>query len=165
MKILKKILLVIAILIAIPLIAALFISRDYTVAREVTVNKANETVFNYIRFQRNQEQYSRWVMQDPVMQKEYRGTDGDVGFVYAWDSKEMGKGEQEIKQVTDGKEVRTELRFEKPMKSVAQTSMITQPVAENQTRVQWRMEGRSSYPFNFMNLFMDGILGKDMEQS
>lgn len=36
-------------------------------------------------------------MTDPNMRKNFKGTDGTVGFCYAWDgNKKAGKGEQEI---------------------------------------------------------------------
>jgi hypothetical protein len=165
MKILKKILLVIGIIIAIPLLAALFIGKNYRVSRSATINRPAAEVFQYIKLQKNQDYYNKWVMADPAMKKDYRGNDGSIGFVYAWDSKKMGKGEQEIKSMTEGKEITTELRFEKPMESVGHATMTTEPVSESQTRVEWTMKGRTGYPFNLMNLFIDGMLGKDMESS
>ena len=48
MRILKKILVVLAIIIAIPLIVALFVKKDYAVEREVIINKPKAEVFNYI---------------------------------------------------------------------------------------------------------------------
>lgn len=39
MKILKRILLVLVVLIAVPLIVALFVNKDYAVEKEVTINK------------------------------------------------------------------------------------------------------------------------------
>ncbi len=43
-------------------------------------------------------------MTDPAMKKEFRGIDGNVGFVYGWDSenKRAGNGEQEITNITEG---------------------------------------------------------------
>jgi hypothetical protein len=34
----------------------------------------------------------------------------------------------------------------------------------NQTTVTWAFMGHMSYPFNFMTLFMDSMLGKDLEK-
>ena len=51
------------------------------------------------------------------------------------------------------------------MESVASTPIITEALSDNQTKVKWGMKGRSVYPLNFMNLFMDGLLGKDLETS
>ena len=166
MKIVKKILLVVAILIAIPLIVALFVKKEYVVEREVTINKPKEQVFDYVKYLKNQDNYSKWVRMDPNMKKDFRGTDGTVGFVYAWDgNKDAGKGEQEIKNITEGERVDVEVRFEKPFEGIATAPIITEAVAENQTKVKWGMKGKSTYPMNFMNLFMDGMLGKDLEIS
>jgi uncharacterized membrane protein len=167
MKILKKIVIVIAIIIAIPLIAALFIKKEYAVEREVTINKPKQVVFNYVKFLKNQDNYSKWVMMDPAMKKDFSGIDGTVGFVYAWSSsnKNAGKGEQEIKNINEGKEVNVEVRFRKPFKGIAQTYMKTESVSDNQTKVKWGMQGTNAYPLNFMNLFMDNMLGKDLKAS
>jgi len=137
------------------------------VHREITINKPKQEVFAYVRNLKNQDHYSKWVMQDPKMDKQFRGTDGQVGFVYAWDSKDdnAGKGEQEISSLTEGKAVNTEIRFEMPFEAVCQASMITEPLAANQTKVSWSMTGRHPYPLNIMNMLMDSALGDDMATS
>lgn len=166
MKILKKVLIVVAAIIAIPLLAALFVSKDYEVMREITINRPKQEVFDYVKHLRNQDNYSVWVRRDPTMKKDFRGTDGNVGFVYAWDGNDQaGKGEQEIKSIKDGESIDVELRFEKPWEGIAYAPIATETVSENQTKVRWGMKGKSAYPMNFMNLFMDGMLGKDIDKS
>jgi uncharacterized protein YndB with AHSA1/START domain len=163
MKIVKRILIVIAILIAIPLIMAIFISKDFAVEREVTINKPKEQVFNYVKMLKNQNEYSKWAMMEPGMAKEFRGTDGTVGFVSAWEGKKVGKGEQEIKAIQEGQNIDYEIRFKKPFESTAQSHMSTEAVGGTQTKVKWGFAGRSPYPWNFMNLFMGGSVGKDLQ--
>lgn len=167
MEIMKGILLVIAGLIVLALVAALFISKEYSIKKEVTINRSSQEVYDYVKLVRNQEHYSKWVMMDPGMQKETKGTDGTIGFVYAWDSqmKEVGKGEEEIVELDNGRKVRLEIRFIKPFESTAFTEMTTEAMSANQTKVTWEMSGVSKYPMNLMNLFMSGILGGDLEKS
>lgn len=166
MKLLKKILLIIVIIIAIPLIIALFVNKEYAIEREITINKSSEDVFNYVKYLKNQDNYNKWVMTDPAMKKDFRGTDGTEGFIYAWDgNKKAGKGEQEIKKITESKEMNIEIRFEKPFEGLASVYMITDDLAQDQTKLKWGMSGKSKYPMNFMNLFMDNMLGKDLETS
>jgi len=165
MKIVRIILLVIGALIAIVLIAPLFVKNEYSIKRDIVINKPKQEVFSYVKLLRNQDHYSKWLLLDPGMQKDFRGEDGTVGFVYAWESEEAGKGEQEIKGITEGERLDLEIRFVKPFESIAKTPMITEGVSENQTKVTWGMEGESPYPFNLMNLFMEGMLGKDLETS
>ena len=167
MKIIKKILLVIVILIALLLVVALFVNKEYSVEREVTINKPKEEVFTYVKNLKNQDKYNKWVMMDPNVRRDYRGTDGTVGFVATWDSdkSDVGKGEQEIKNITEGQRMDMEVRFEKPFKNTANVFMSTDAVAETQTKVKWGMEGKNPYPVNLMNLFIPGMLGKDMQTS
>jgi hypothetical protein len=167
MNIFIIILIVIAAIVALFLITALFVKKEYSIHREIIINKPKGVVFNYIKFLRNQENFSKWVMQDPNMKKVLTGTDGTVGFVYAWESenKSAGKGEQEIKRIVEGEKLDVEVRFEKPFEGISQTPFITEFISENQTRLRWGMYGKSKYPMNIMNLFMGNLLGKDLEIS
>ncbi|MGO1245816.1 DinB family protein [Sphingobacterium sp. JB170] len=157
MRILKKILLVLAILIAVPLIVALFVKKEYSAEREVTINRPKTEVFEYIKHLKNQEQYSKWANLDPNMKTTYTGTDGTPGFISRWesDSDSVGVGEQEIKKITGGERIDFELRFEKPFESTEQAYMITESVDNNQTKVKWGFNGKMKYPFNLICLFMN----------
>src|SRR4051812_3093476 len=110
-----NIFLIILVILAIPLIAALFLSNEYSIERDIVINRPKPQVFNYIKLVRNSENYSKWVMLDPAMKKEFSGVDGEPGFVYRWDStnKNVGKGEQEITSLDDRK-INYEIRFIKP---------------------------------------------------
>ena len=78
------VLLVVAIVVAVPLLIALFIPRNYEITGTVVIEKPRHVVFDYIKFLKNQDYYSKWVQSDPNMRKEFRGIDGTIGFVYAW---------------------------------------------------------------------------------
>jgi hypothetical protein len=167
MKILRKILVVIAILIAIPLIVALFVQKDYIVEREIIINKPKNEVFDYIKYLKNQNSFSKWATMDPKMEKTYTGTDGAVGFVSAWKSKndQVGVGEQEIKKITEGERIDFELRFIEPFEATESAFMSTESVNENETRVKWGFSGHMSYPTNLMLLFLDfeKMIGDDLQ--
>lgn len=167
MKTLKKILIGLTVIIVIPLIVALFVKKDYAVQREVTINKPKQEVFDYIKFLKNQDNYSKWNKIDPAMKKSYKGTDGTVGFVARWesDNKNVGWGEQEIKKITPGERIDFELRFIKPFEATESAYMTTGTVNENQTKVTWGFNGHMNYPMNLMLLFMDmeKMIGGDLE--
>jgi len=169
MNIIITILLVVIGLIALLLVIALFTRNSYTIERETVIKRAKNEVFNYVRLLKNQDFYSKWVMSDPNMKKDYAGTDGTPGFVYAWDSndKNTGKGEQEIKRIVDGQEIGTEIRFERPFKNVSQALMTASDHGNNNTRVKWEFSSSMKYPMNVMLLFInfDKLLGTDMETS
>src|SRR5476649_899486 len=96
------ILAIILAIIAIPFIVAIFKPEEYVIEREIVIKRPKADVFNYVKLLKNQDHYSKWVMTDPSMKKSFTGTDGTVGFIYAWDSenKQAGKGEQEIIKLT-----------------------------------------------------------------
>jgi len=161
-----KILIVVVIIMAIPFVVAIFTKKEYHIEKMVTINRPKETVFNYIRMLKNQDSFSVWAMMDPQMKKYFRGTDGNPGFVSGWESKnkKVGKGEQEIKKITDGERIDYEIRFIEPFAGIAQASMQTDSVSQNETRVTWHFDSRMKYPMNMMLLFMnmDKMVGNDL---
>lgn len=166
MKILKRIGLAILGLIVLLLVVALFVNKEYTVEKEVVVNKSKQEVFDYVKYVKNQNNYNKWAMADPNAKKEYKGTDGTVGFIYAWEgNNKVGKGEQQIRNIEDGQRVDFDLHFIKPFEGKANAWITTESVSGNQTKIKWGMHGRSPYPLNIMNLFVPGVLGKDLQTS
>lgn len=152
--------------IALLLVIAGFAEKDYAISREILIRKDRDNVFEYIRYLKNQDHYSKWVMVDPDMAKDYRGTDGLPGFVYAWDgNKQAGKGEQEIKAVQENERIDIELRFERPFKGIAHANMVTIPLPGDNTQVKWTMNGRNPYPMNLMHRLIKGVLIRDMDTS
>jgi len=166
MGILLTIISVIAGIIILLLIIALFSKKEYSIVREITISRPVQQVFEYIKFLKNQDNYSVWNKLDPAMKKTYTGTDGTVGFMYAWDStnKQAGKGEQSIKSVKEGEKIDMDLHFIKPFEGRAIAYMATTPVATGQTKVSWGIDSKMNYPMNIMLLFMnmDNMLGKDL---
>lgn len=167
MKILKRILLIIVSIVVIALIVALFINKDYSVQRSITVNKPVATVFNYIKYLKNQHEYSKWARMDPAMKTSFSGTDATPGFVSSWESdvKDVGKGSQKIVSVDEGKRVEYEIHFIKPFESDMKSFMETMPASDSATTVKWNINGKMNYPMNLMKVFMsmDKMLGGDLE--
>ncbi len=165
MKILKGILIFIVALVLLVLVVALFVKKDIGAEKSIVINKPKADVFAYLKYLKNQDEFSKWARMDPNMKKTYKGTDATPGFMSAWEgNKEVGKGEQEIKTITEGEKVTYEVRFEKPFKSVMQSYITTQDAGNNQTKVTWGINGKMNYPTNIMRLFMsmDKMMGDDL---
>ncbi len=164
MKIIKNIFKTILVIVAIWLVAALFISKEYNVERSMMISMPTVKVFEYVKYLKNQDEYSKWARMDSSMKKSFTGTDATVGFTSSWEgNSKVGKGEQEIKKITEGKKIDYELRFEKPMKDVAAAVMSTDSMGPNQTMVKWSINGKMKYPMNVMGLVMNKMLGGDLE--
>lgn len=164
---LKKLMFVVLTIIAIPSVVAVFVSKSYDVEREVVINKPKAEVFNYIKRLKNQNYYSKWAQIDPDMIKTYRGIDGEVGFISAWNStnEDVGQGEQEIIAIDEGNRIDFELRFLKPFESTSPAFMVTERIDESTTRVVWGFSGNMNYPMNLILLMIDfeQMIGDDLQ--
>ena len=168
MKILKYIGLGLAALTALSLITGLYLPKDYTVSRQVTINRSKSDVYDYIKFIKHQHDYSVWWKMDPNQVTTYTGEDGTIGFIAAWKSEldSVGSGEEEIVAMQEGERIDFALRFKEPFESKAQSSMQLEAIDNTTTRITWDFRGDMSYPFNVMQLFisMEYMLGNDIEQ-
>ena len=166
MRIVKKLVIAFLISITIPLVIAIFLEKEYSVEREIVINKPITEVFNYIKLLKNQSNYSSWATRDPEMEKSYTGIDGEIGFISAWDSQhpEVGVGEQEIVGIKELERIDYELRFFKPFEAEEPAFMSTESISENETKVVWGFTGHFEYPMNLMLWFMDieNKLGNDL---
>lgn len=166
MSTLTIILIVVAALIALPFILAIFKPKEMRVARTITIHKPVGEVFDFVKYMRNGEKYNKWVMADPNSKKTFTGTDGTIGAIYTWDSenKQVGKGAQEIIAIEENKRIDYELRFEKPFKNTAYGAMATEAAGPGQTNVTYSFRGDSAYMMRVMQTVFNiaNILGKEM---
>ena len=84
MNIVITILLVLAVIIALLLIIALFMKREHYVNREIIINAPRQKVFDYVKLLKNQDEFNKHAMAGPDRKREFKGTDGTVGYIYAW---------------------------------------------------------------------------------
>lgn len=164
---LKKLLIGIAGIIALLLIAALFVAKDFKAERNIVVNKPKAEVFAYLKSLKNQDEWSVWGKKDPNMKKDFVGTDGTVGCMSKWSGNdEVGVGEQEIKGITEGEKIDFELRFKKPFETTSAAYLATESVDSTSTKVTWGFSGSMPYPMNLMLLAMnmDKNIGKDFDE-
>ncbi|MBI5370853.1 MAG: SRPBCC family protein [Sphingobacteriales bacterium] len=149
------------------LLLALLIKKEFSLEKQAVINRPAREIFDYIKRIRNQEQYSVWVMKDPRIKIVYTGQDGAAGFRSAWESedKNVGTGEQEIIHIKEGESMEVEIRFKKPFEATNRATTTVTAISETQSRLSTRFYGRSKFPMNIMNLFMDKLVGKDMQQN
>lgn len=158
---------IVAIVVSI-IIVALLIRKELNIERSIIINKPIKEVFEYLRFMRNLDNFSVWNMADPNMHKEFRGTDGEPGFVYIWNSstvKNIGAGEEEIIEIDKNKKIEFEIRFKRPMQSTAKASFILESVSADKTNVEWDLYSKSKFPISILKSVLEKMLGKDLEKS
>ena len=154
MKILKYILFTILGILAVVLIAAAILPKDFHAGSEISINKPSQEVFDYVKLLKNQTNYDNWSRQDPDIQKEYTGTDGTPGFTYIWKSKKVGDGKQVITNITEGKRIDMDLYFDNDG-DASKSFIQVDSISANESKVSWAVDGEIPYPFNVMTLFYD----------
>ena len=164
MKTQKILFSIVLILIAIPLITALFVPSHYHVQTTIVINQPKDSVYQYLTHLKNQNDFGPWSALDPQMKNHYHGTDGTVGFIARWESNhpQVGVGEQEIIALKPGNRIDTQLRFESPNTAEATAYFTTEAKDTTQTKVVWGCEGSLPYPINI--LLLTGLEDKMRDQ-
>jgi hypothetical protein len=166
MNIFILILLILGGFIALLLVIAVFMKREHYVKRSILIETPLQKVFGYLKLLKNQDQFNKWAKTDPDRKWEYKGTDGTVGFIIAWSgNKKAGEGEKEIMHIVEGERIETQIRFVKPMATVANITMETEAVSGNQTKVSLINSGKLNYPMNLFIPMAEKKFPKDMDES
>jgi uncharacterized membrane protein len=165
MRIMKRIFYLLLAICALPFLAALFMGKEWSVDREITINKPVSEIFPYVSNLEKQSNWSTFVLQDPKIKMTYTGEQGKIGSVAAYQSEVVGNGHQKITKITENERVDIELTFLRPSPSVAQCYIGTEAVTDTQTKVRWAIVGRSNYPMNALTPFINKIIGGEYERS
>ena len=166
MKILKRVALVLAVLIAGVLLFALTKPDTFRVQRAITINAAPEKIFALIKDFHQWDAWSPWEKLDPAMKRTFSGTASGKGAAYAWegDSK-VGAGRMEILDATPSSRILIDLQFFAPMEGRNTAEFLLQPQG-GVTTVSWTMQGPNPYIAKLMQVFCDigDFVGKDFDK-
>lgn len=165
----KKIILIVLAVLALPFIIALFLKKSYHVERSVEINKSQSEVFNFLKYVENQKKFTVWSQYDPNQKESSKGTDGQVGYINRWESdhEKVGIGEQEIVKITPNSRIDYAFRFYEPFKALDDSGYFKLDTkGPNKTKVTWGYDGKMNYPSNLFLLFMnfDEMIGTDFEK-
>lgn len=164
MKFLRNLLLGVGALLALLVLAAFMLPDAYEVERRIHIKARPDQVYALIASPRQWKRWSTWNRRDPEMRLSYSGPETGAGASWQWDSRSQGRGEMTLVHAEPGQRVDYDLFFP-DFDSRPRGSLSLRPDGEG-TEVVWRMAGRSGLnPFmRWMNLFMDGIVGRDFEE-
>jgi hypothetical protein len=136
------------------------------IEKSIEINKSSKLVFEYLKTTKNQDNFSVWNMTDPDMKKEYKGSDGTIGFIYSWDStnKNVGAGEQEIISIDEGKSITYAIRFFRPMQNRGISKFEVINKSDQTSSVAWIFDSPSKFPMSLFSPIFKIMLGKDLEK-
>jgi hypothetical protein len=136
------------------------------IEKSIEIKKNPKQVFDYLRITKNQDNFSVWNMADPNMKKEFKGTDGNVGFVYSWDStnKKVGAGELKVSDIRDGKSIDYDLRFFRPMQNSAKVKFEINNSGKDSTSVTWILDSPTKFPMSLLTPVFKRMMGNDLKK-
>jgi hypothetical protein len=151
------------------IILGAYLKNEYQIVREIIIHKPKHEVFNYVKYLKNQNEYSYYNRKDPETIKSYTGTDGEVGFTYIWSSKvnSIGAGKQTISKIVEGEEICCIIEFSKPLPLKSFASIALTEINENETKVTWTFSSIYKFPLNIIIYFVDleKLIGTDIASS
>jgi uncharacterized protein YndB with AHSA1/START domain len=153
---LKKILIVLAVLVAGVVIAAFVKSPNYRVERSLVIAAPAEKLFPYFDNHRKFNEWNPWMKMDPEARNTYSGPESGVGAVASREGKQVGKGSATITESKPGERIVERMDWLEPMEGVSTVEFTFQPEGEGKTKITWAMYGKNEGLLaQAMSLFMD----------
>lgn len=151
---LKKILIGLAVIIAIFLIVAATRPADFRVERSRTIAAPAAALFDQVNDHKKFQKWNPWDKMDPSSKTTYTGADSGVGAVASWVGEMVGEGSATITESKPGELVRQRMDWKKPMEGVS-TVDFTFKAEGDRTTVTWAMYGKNNFMGKVMSMFMD----------
>ncbi len=152
---LKKILIILAVLIAGVLAYAATKPDTFRVQRSATIKAPPEKVYAQINDFRLWGAWSPWERKDPAMKRDFGATTAGKGATYAWEgNKDVGKGGMAIVDAVAPSKIALRLDFEQPFEAHNIVTFTLAPQGDA-TQVTWAMDGPVPYFAKIIHLFVD----------
>jgi len=163
---LKKILIGLAVCVAIFVIVVALQPSTYRVSRSLSIKAPPEVVFPHVNELKQWAAWNPWEKLDPDMKLTYQGPEAGVGASYSWvGNSDVGEGKMTITGCTTNESIQLKLEFFKPMAGVSDTLFTFKPQGD-ETEVTWTMTGRNNFVGKLFCLFMnmDTMIGGEFEK-
>jgi hypothetical protein len=164
MKTFKKVLLVLAGLVAALLIVGLLLPGSYRVERSVVIQAKPDAVFTKVNTLKHWPEWTAWtVARFPDMKLNFTGPEAGVGAVYSWTGKTSGSGTLKLTRSEPSKLIAYDLDFEHgKYLSKGEISFVAEG---EMVAVKWSNAGDlGANPVNrWFGLLMDRMMGPDLQ--
>ncbi|GAB3383333.1 SRPBCC family protein [Lysobacter fragariae] len=159
------IIVVIALIVAIPLLIAATRPTTFRVARTIDIDASPQHIHPLINDFGRWGQWSPYEKKDPAMRREFGAVTVGDGATYAWEgNNDVGQGSMRILESSPSR-IRIQLEFLKPF----QASNVAEFTFDHEgpvTHVGWAMSGPAPFINRLICLFfnMDKMVGTDFEK-
>ena len=144
MKVLRVILIIVAILVAAFLIVPLFSPATAEVSAETTIMRDASQIFPSVASFKDRTVWDPWLTMDSTAEATIESKAGFVGSSYAWEGERTGTGRMEVISVRENEYIESHLWFGK-----AEEPALVEwnfESAEGGTRIVWSFSQETSYP-------------------
>jgi len=143
-------------------VVGLFLSKEFTVTRSISISATNNSIHYFIGDLDNWEQWTTWKLDEPsmVIFKGVKST--GVGASQSWKGT-SGEGKLEFTESSVTKGIVYDLYFDGgDQKSVASMLYSKDSSNSSNTIVTWNMTGKMDVPIigGYFSMMMDGMIGK-----
>lgn len=165
MKIVKRILLILAVLLLVIAGIGLLLSRHVHVERSLVINADPNTLFSYTVNFDNWNSWSPWYDLDTTTQYTFEGPHSGVGAILKWNSsnKDVGQGSMITTELNSPQLIKQDYVFMGT--DTAKAEFHFDP-SEKGTKVTWSLDMEMGFNplLRILGKFMDGMVGKDFEK-
>lgn len=163
MKILKSILIALAVIFVITGIGIYFLPNHYEITNTIEIRQPAHLVYSQIADFAKWGQWDPWKEMDPESKATFEGSPGTIGHKTTWKGDKTGEGTMEIAYLQANSSLNLNLEFLKPWKASAKSMWILEE-ANGITKVSWTTRGGLPFPFGrLMGLTMDKMLGSQQQ--
>ena len=161
---LKKILIVLAVIVAAFVVVVSMQPADFKVERSEVIAASPAIVHEKVNDFANWQHWSPWYKMDTTTKVTLSDPSSGEGATYAWESEKMGAGDMLITSSTPSA-IDIDLNFVKPFKAENKVVFTLQHI-HGGTRLTWTMTGENNFVGKAMGLFMDmdEMVGGDFEK-
>jgi carbon monoxide dehydrogenase subunit G len=163
---LLKIIIVIAVLVAVVLVFAATKPKIFTVQRTINIKAPPGKIFELINDFHNWGGWAPQDKEDPTMRRTYSGAANGTSAVSEWvSSGSAGKGRMSIIESTPPRMISVQVDFVKPFEAHNINEFTLEPTGAS-TKVTWSMHGTNLYIMKLISVFknMDSVAGKHFER-
>ena len=163
MKLVKPVLMVLAVLVVLILALAAVLPSDYRLVRTVDINRPVEHVYPLVVNLPNWPKWDPFTASDPDARSSFSDETGTVGSSWSWEGEVVGVGRLTLEDFVTNESIRSELEFVSPQPMVGKDIWEFSETPPG-TKVAWVSEGYLDYPMGRLaGLFMESILGPSIE--
>jgi hypothetical protein len=165
MKILKRVLVIVAIVFGVVFIISLFLPSKYHVERYIVINSPMDSLFHNIN---NLREWNKWIPfnkeSDTTFEITYSEPSEGVGASQKWDGKKLGRGNLKIIKSENGKKIEYEESLGDQDFKTNGTFLFKDTA--NGVKVTWQEEGSNGFNqiARIFGKYYDKLIGGDFER-